>query len=280
MSTINKSQRAFVIVTGASRGIGRSVAVQLAEFFAANSVLVLVARDAQALEETADHIRQSCGNRITLRLLAIDLAEPTDNELQQICRIDGAATPSPFDVALIVHNVGTIGDITLGAAACGNAVMWQSYYATNVFSVARLNVCFLERFAVADGKTSATTAVFVVNVTTKCSTVPYASFTMYCTSRAAREMYFRVLAVERPDVRVLNYGPGVVDTAMTVDVQARSADGKLRDMFRSMRDGSQMLRPVQTAEQLVLVLESGDFESGAFVDYYESVERMSKSVVE
>lgn len=262
---LSPDQKAFIIITGASRGIGQAVAIELAAFVAPESHFVLIARDGGALAET----RAQLGRIANVRCVAMDLADPTEQQLNDVFLPDAA---DAFDVAVIVHNVGTIGDITLAADACSDAAVWQRYYAINVFSVARLNVRFLQHF---DGLVpeAKATAKFVINVTSKCSWVPYASFTMYCTSRAAREMYFKVLAIERTDVSVLNYSPGVVDTAMTVDVQERSANPELRTAFREMRDGAQMLRPLQTAAQLVRLLRDGGYGSGDRVDYYELLDK-------
>lgn len=48
----------------------------------------------------------------------------------------------------------------------------------------------------------------VVNISSLCALKPFKSWTLYCTGKAARDMMFKVLAVEEPDVRVLNYAPG------------------------------------------------------------------------
>lgn len=48
----------------------------------------------------------------------------------------------------------------------------------------------------------------VVNISSLCALEPFPSWVLYCTGKAAREMMFRVLAKEEPDLRVLNYAPG------------------------------------------------------------------------
>lgn len=57
------------MVTGASRGLGKAVALGLAE---AGAALILAARDAEKLEETAEQIRAAGG---TARTIAFDLAD-------------------------------------------------------------------------------------------------------------------------------------------------------------------------------------------------------------
>lgn len=79
------------IVTGASRGIGRATAIRLARDFAA---VVIVARTAPALSDTADAIRKAGAQPLTL---VHDLREPQVNDaivratLHHFGRIDALA---------------------------------------------------------------------------------------------------------------------------------------------------------------------------------------------
>lgn len=82
-------------------------------------------------------------------------------------------------------------------------------------------------------------------------------------------MYFRVLALEEDDLIVLNYSPGPVDTEMTVDIQANSADSEVRSMFKGLRDSNTILQPIQTTLKFIEVIESGAFKSGDHIDYYD-----------
>lgn len=76
------------IVTGASQGIGRSTAIRLAQDF---SAVVLVARNAQELEETAAQVRRSGAEPLTI---ALDLSQTSAPEtivkstLDRYSRID------------------------------------------------------------------------------------------------------------------------------------------------------------------------------------------------
>jgi len=48
----------------------------------------------------------------------------------------------------------------------------------------------------------------LVNISSACALAAKPSWVLYCTGKAARDMAFRVLAVEEPDIRVLSYSPG------------------------------------------------------------------------
>lgn len=95
----------------------------------------------------------------------------------------------------------------------------------------------------------------------------------FSSGKAAREMYFRVLALEEaetdPNLLILNYSPGPVDTEMTVDVQANSAAASVRSIFETMRTDKSMLQPIDTTKKFLCVLEADTIKSGDRVDYYD-----------
>lgn len=92
---------------------------------------------------------------------------------------------------------------------------------------------------------------------------------MFSSGKAAREMYFRVMALEEPNLIVMNYAPGPVDTDMAIDLQTNSTDSEIRSMVKGLRDDNTILQPIQTAQKLISVIERGGYQSGDHIDYYE-----------
>ena len=58
--------------------------------------------------------------------------------------------------------------------------------------------------------------IYVLQTSSLCAVMPIKSWGMYCVGKAARDMYFRVLAIEDPDLAVLSYAPGPLDNDMQV----------------------------------------------------------------
>lgn len=87
-------------------------------------------------------------------------------------------------------------------------------------------------------------------------------------------MYFRVLATEEGDtdrnLTVLNYSPGPVQTDMTAEVEANSVSESTRSTFIGLRNEQTYLQPIETTLKFVKIIESGAYESGAHVDYYDA----------
>jgi short-subunit dehydrogenase len=85
----------WALVTGGSEGVGASWADAIA---ARGLHLVLLARRAETLEETASRLRQQHG--IEVRTLSLDITDP-----QLLERLDEVT--HDLDVGLVVHNVGS-----------------------------------------------------------------------------------------------------------------------------------------------------------------------------
>lgn len=259
---IDFNQVSYLLVTGASRGIGQRMAIETARKLKSGSVVVLLARSASGLESTKSEILD-VNSHITVVTSSVDLSNASKQLLMDIIEKSLAKIPvSNFELAAIIHNVGTIGNVERKAVDMCDRKEWEDYYATNVFTVGILNSCFLHQFKECAHK-------LVVNVTSKACMVPFKSMGFYCSGKAAREMYFKVLADEEPDLVVLNYSPGPVDTDMTVDIQDRSMDEGTRNYFKDLRDTTTILTTQQTTEKFLSILEAGQFKSGDHVDYYD-----------
>lgn len=92
--TEDVSNRSRALVTGASRGLGRELAVQLAE---RGHPLVLVARSEEDLEALADDLR----DRVEVRVLPADLSEPGERD-----RLVETLERKGLEVGVLVNNAG------------------------------------------------------------------------------------------------------------------------------------------------------------------------------
>uniref|UniRef100_A0A182JU63 Sepiapterin reductase n=1 Tax=Anopheles christyi TaxID=43041 RepID=A0A182JU63_9DIPT len=256
-TAVNLEQVTYFLVTGASRGIGAKMAIETARKFKPGSVVVLLARSASGLESTRSEIL-AVNPHVTVVTSSVDLATASKELLNEILDKSLGKQPTDrFGLACVIHNVGTVGNIERKAMDLDDRTEWEQYFGTNVFTVAVLNSCFLRKFQSVPGK-------LVINITSKACLVPFQSMTYYCAGKAAREMYFRVLAEEEATagVTVLNYSPGPVDTEMTVDLQANSNAADIRDYFKTLRDTTTILTTDQTTAKFLHILQNGLFKSG------------------
>ncbi|KAL9885714.1 sepiapterin reductase isoform 1-T4 [Glossina fuscipes fuscipes] len=259
------NKKTYFLITGASRGIGRTMAIEIAKKLDAGSLVVLLARNEHDLNVTKKSIEDSVKADILVQTYAIDLSKATCEDFKELLNDSirkANATITNFERAFIVHNAGTVGDVSKRAREVGDTIAWTDYYHTNIFSAIALNVEFFKMFP--------KTSKLVVNLSSKCGVEPFKSMSFYCSGKAAREMYFKVLAMEElNDTLVLNYAPGAIDTAMTVQVQNETMNDELRDAFAKQRADQTMLTTDQTVAKFLQILQTQNFKSGDHVDYWD-----------
>lgn len=257
------NKKCYFLITGASKGIGNCIAIETCKKLKSGSLAVLIARSGQNLEKTKNEIL-SINNKITVKTFAIDLSESTETTFENtIITSLMNFKIKDFELAFIIHNAGSVGDVSKKAKEIFDISQMTKYYHLNVFSVISLNSIFMKHFE--------SIPKLVINITSKCGIVPFKSMSYYCSGKAAREMYFKVLAEEESDngTIILNYSPGPVDTDMVAEVQEKTIDDGLRNYFKEQRETRNILTPIQTTTKLLTILRDFKFKSGDHVDYYD-----------
>lgn len=261
-SALNLNRLSYILVSGASKGIGKAMAVECAKKLTSGGRVIIAARNSQNLEETKDEINRH-NQSVTCVPYTIDLGSASFQDLQNL--VKGSLQPQiKFEQAVVIHNVGTTGDVSKKAKDCNDITAWQENFNLNVFNVALLNCAFLEAFK--DLKR------YVYNISAKAAYVPYESFGIYGSNKAARHMYFKVLAEEEKrdkNLVVFQYYPGPVDTDLVKNVEATSCSNMLKTFFKSSKQKNTILTPEQTVHKFLEIVEKGDFKSGDFIDYHD-----------
>ncbi|XP_063257314.1 sepiapterin reductase [Prinia subflava] len=258
------------VVTGASRGFGRSLARLLAPQLGPGSALLLLARSAEALAELAAELRPGTtgsgtgsGPELRVQWVAADLG------CQEGLRSAGAALrellqDASFGRLLLVNNAGSLGDISKSFLDLTDLEEINAYFSFNVSSALCLTSAALRAFGARPGSVRT-----VVNISSLCALEPFPSWALYCAGKAAREMLFRVLALEEPGLRVLSYAPGPLDTDMQLLARTQTGDPGLRQHFQSMQEKGQLIDSSVSAQKLLRLLQEDSFPSGAHVDFYD-----------
>ena len=252
--------RAFCLITGASRGFGRSVAVSLAKKcqFKEGSLLVLTGRSHSDLLETKKLIEEING------ILAVKIVVADLERLDALDEFISKAFPKDnqdFITALLINNAGSLGNIRSSMKTITDAADIQSYFNLNLVSVFWLTTRFLSHFS-----SSRNT---IVNVSSLAAIKEMPFMSLYCTGKAARDMLHKCLACEEGSARVLNYAPGPLDTDMSMDIQLNSGSEGSRAFFKEMRDKNTIIKPDVSADKLLTVLNEDKYKSGDHVDFYD-----------
>jgi sepiapterin reductase len=254
----------YFLITGASRGIGRRIAIETARKFKAGSTVVLLARSLKDLEDNkAEILKFNPG--VEVHCKSLDLTKPSAGEFNSIIQ-ETYKNGVNYDLAVIVHNVGSIGDASKRARDQECYKELEDYYSLNVFAPSILNSQFLKTVKPDIKK-------LIVNITSKAGIAPMPGLSFYCAGKAARELHFRVVAEEEKNnnVVVLNYAPGPVETEMTVYIQEATCDDMIRGYFTGLRESKTILTAEQTTKRFLQVLEKGKFQTGDHVDFYDEI---------
>jgi sepiapterin reductase len=113
-----------------------------------------------------------------------------------------------------------------------------------------------------------------VNISSLAALQPFPTWSLYCASKAFRDMLVRGLADESDPARVraLSYAPGPCDTDMQGDIRASGdrCDAGIQRYFADMKSDGRLVTPDETAAVLVrLVAGDVEFSSGAHVDIFD-----------
>nr|BAH56566.1 sepiapterin reductase [Bombyx mori]BAH56567.1 sepiapterin reductase [Bombyx mori] len=257
-SSIDLSGTTYCVLSGASQGIGRAIAVEVAKLLGPKSVILLLARNKDQLAITAALCES---DNVSVVYESIDLSKASPRQMHDvIVRSLKGRSVSDFAASIIFHNVGSLGNLSIDTAQMENVPELREYYDLNVFNVIALNTQFLKIFDEIEDR------LVIVNITSLCAIKPMSGMAYYCSGKAAREMYFKVLAEEKKHVRVLNYSPGPVETAMIDYVLAEAVNENLREVFTSFKNQGTLLKPEVTAQKCVRVLQAGKFSPAEHVD--------------
>ncbi|XP_038136585.1 sepiapterin reductase a [Cyprinodon tularosa] len=256
--------RVLCIITGASRGFGRAVARDLSRLVQPGSALVLVARSGPDLRALQAELTESEAGRAGLKVEVVVADVGKVEGLEDILRTSKEAFYEDMDHILLINNAASLGDVSKYVRDFSDMSEVDSYLSLNVSSAMCLTARMLQAFPQHPGLRRS-----VVNVTSLCALQPFRSWALYCTGKAAREMMFKVLAEEEPDLRVLSYSPGPLDTDMQVEARSKTADQTIKKKFSGMFAQGQLLTCEASSAKLMKVLLDDKFTSGDHVDIYD-----------
>ncbi|TMC45745.1 MAG: SDR family oxidoreductase [Chloroflexi bacterium] len=220
------------LVTGASRGLGRAIALA---FAGEGAALALCARREEALQQVAGEVR-----RLGRRVLAVpaDVRSPRDLErlvaltLERFGRVD-----------ILVNNASELGPTPLPYLADYPTAAFDDVLQVNVVAPFRLTQALIGGMLLRDQGV-------IINVTSDAAITGYPGWGAYAVSKAAIEGLTRTWAAElaHTGIRIHAVDPGDMDT----------------DMHRAAipdADRSELARPDDVARAFVRLVTTRDPDS-------------------
>jgi len=216
-----------VVITGASRGLGRALSLAAARRGAS---LALCARGAAALEDVA----AACSwEGAQVLAVAADMADPRDVERF------AARTLERFSVVdVLVNNASVLGPTPLPYLADAPADAFDGVLQANLVGPLRLTQALIGGMLLRERG-------LVINISSDAAVTGYPGWSLYAASKAALDALTRGWAAELDGtgVRVISVDPGDMDTDMH-----RAADPDA--------DPQELAHPDDVAKQLMRLLEA------------------------
>ncbi len=220
-----KLQGNGVLITGASQGLGRALALELA---GKGARVVLVARGGRALREVEQEIRKRGG-----QAFAIEADVADKNRIYEIAAL---AQQFAGPISTVVHGASILGPVPLRLLTDTDCEDLEAVLATNLVGPFRLTKALLGAMQLrGDG--------VVMSISSDAAVEAYPTWGPYSVSKTALDHLMRIWAAESSTVRFLSVDPGEMDTKMHADAIPDA-------------DRSTLQRPEDVARKIARVLEN------------------------
>jgi NAD(P)-dependent dehydrogenase (short-subunit alcohol dehydrogenase family) len=234
---IAMSDNPVIVVTGASRGIGASVALWLGK------VGACVTQGVERLGGVALTIHGDVANEETCR-------QAVKKSIDRFGHVDA-----------LVSNAAIFEPIASVAAA--DAKAWHHNIEVNLLGPFHMAKASLPHLLKQKGR--------IINVSSGAAKIPVPAASAYCASKAALVQFSRVLAAEEPSLTVLAFGPGMVDTEMHALIRREGPKAMTPEQvayYQSLKTEGKLEPPAVPARSIAwLSLHAPGDWSGQFLNY-------------
>ncbi|CAM5999624.1 unnamed protein product [Sphagnum balticum] len=257
MSSISPMKRRLegktVLVTGASSGIGRSIAQEFARTSPDNLKIILTARRIEVLVQVAETIQKEVGNGVKILTLKLDISkrEEVTNFFANL--------PEEFqDIDILVNNAGLVKGVDKAPAI--KAEDMDIMFATNVTGLVHMTQGVLSIFNKRNDGTGEVRGDIIM-IGSIAGREGYQGGSIYCATKAAMRIFTDSLRREliATRIRVIEIDPGQVETEFSI-VRFGGDKKKANAVYK----GVEPLTPDDIAE--IVVFASGRRENVVLAD--------------
>jgi benzil reductase ((S)-benzoin forming) len=247
----------LTIITGASRGLGAAMAVQLLK---PGAHLICIARSNHKLLPTL-----AAQNKATLEQWNIDLADSA-SAAQRLGQWLAGQDPAQFAQATLINNAGVLS--ALLPLRDANAADVSRALRVGLEAPMLLSAAFLA------GTRHWSATRKLLNISSGLGRRAMASTAPYCAAKAGLDHFTRCVALEEAQqtnaALVCSLAPGVVDTSMQDQLRAADlADFPDRPSFEHLHAHGQLSSVADAARRVLAFLARPDFGNQPVADVRE-----------
>lgn len=263
MSVVHALKGKVILITGASQGIGRSIALAIAT--AQPAVLILFARSEDRLQSVAEDISNTSGEtRVVTK--SVDIASSPAVSTAVSASLTNAGVTS---IDVVINNAG----LAVGAPRAFpelNIDEIDTMLGTNVAGYMYVTHAVLN----AGGMLAAERGTIMnVTSTTALEVPPFPGEAVYHTSKAAQEAFTNVLRTELQgtNIKVLALRPGVVGHTDFHELRVGREEGK--ELYDDFMKGIEPLGPDNVGEAALWMLGQPEAVSVKALDVVPTSQR-------
>ena len=256
------------IITGASQGFGRCIAELLVQDGKLSPKpvdhlrMILCARSVNGLEETREIAlskKEICD--VVVDVVPVDLSQRA--EAKKIIADLFSGLSQSYNEVYFFNNAGTLGNIKKEIFNFNLEDIEEAFNINVIFSIFFI-ANFCKHFSDCEN-----TAMFIVQTSSLAAVQPLKFMSLYCSSKAAMDMFLKNLPLDYPSIRTLNYAPGPMDTAMGKKLMNDTRDEETKKSFENLFKTGNIVDPLVSANKVITLLREDKYESGAHIDYHD-----------
>jgi benzil reductase ((S)-benzoin forming) len=243
------------IVTGASRGMGEAIALQLLQ---PGNVVIGISR-----KQSAKLTTEAQSRGIVLEQWEQDLAEPLPAAQRLRHWLEEQPTRR-FRRATLINNAGMVS--RLGPVEAASLEDLSNAIRVGLEATLLLSSAFLR------ATPQLGNARRILNISSGLGRRAMAGSAPYCAAKAGMDNLSRAMALDealkdRQGASIVSLAPGIIDTDMQTALRAGDAAGfPDRAVFVGFKEGGQLASPEQAAASVLRYLAREDFGSAPLAD--------------
>lgn len=244
----------YIIITGASKGLGEGIAIELLH---ESHHLICVSRGkSEKLEKLA------AAKNCPITFISFDFGVTAD--IPDLARmifeqipLDEASGLYLINNAGVIHPVGRAEDCDSGEV--------EQHMRINLIAPMLLTSAFIKHTKGWKMEKR------VINISSGAAQNPYHGWSSYSTSKAGIDMFTRCIGHEQEDqdypVEIMAVAPGIIDTEMQTAIRATTDDQFIhRKRFVELKKTGQLVPPQVAGKHLAKLLFSPEFSNGGIID--------------
>ena len=248
----------YIIITGASKGLGEGLAIELLD---EQHRLICISRsESKKLKQLA------AARNCSLEFILFDLS--AINDIDTLCEeIFSHIDLKNAEGVFLVNNAGIINPVNRVEECAAEDV--ELHMRINLLAPMLLSSAFIGR--VKDFPITKR----IMNISSGAAHNPYYGWSCYCTAKAGLDMFGRCISEEQKDeshpVETMNVAPGIIDTGMQTTIRGTNERAFIhRKKFVEFKEKGQLIHPAVAGKKLAQLLLSEDFRDGQSVDVRDS----------